>query len=407
MTSSNQGIIGAESMKQPSIADSASTGHTLWHERFRALVQFARSLSWLDDRADFYKDLALNLRKASGADSVNIRLLSPARDSFVLYAFNGDVEQSVNKEYGILSAGAGRMPQLIETGEPIVFDFANPASDDVLWDRGVDDGFSSALIIALPGARGILGAADLLFHEPRSWSAEDIEWFKDLGGFLGAVIGNALLSDNMMSLRIADERRSLSNEIHDCVAQSLSVISLETESALDSLAHGDMEMLARNLDLIKRAGSEADSAVRGQMRNLLTTVEPGEDPTIEQLVEMGNLFCAQWGLPCDVALGEGMTGLVIPKRIMTQLIRVVNEALVNVMRHAKAGAVKVGYTLQDGGLRISIEDDGVGFDPGSVGSEHLGLRIMRERLSAIGASLEVKSAPGNGTCLDIAVPFLV
>ena len=92
---------------------------------------------------------------------------------------------------------------------------------------------------------------------------------------------------------------------------------------------------------------------------------------------------------------------------MTQLIRVVNEALVNVMRHAKAGAVKVGYTLQDGGLRISIEDDGVGFDPGSVGSEHLGLRIMRERLSAIGASLEVKSAPGNGTCLDIAVPFLV
>lgn len=379
----------------------------IWRKRFFNLVDFVRTYSWFDDREDFYENLASNLKRFSGADSVNIRLLSPSRDSFVLYAYHGDVETVVNKEYGVLSANAGRMPRLIETGEPIVFDFANPASDDVDWQRGVDDGFSCAVIIALPGVQGIVGAADLLFHDAKQWSESDIAWFRGLGEFVGATIGNALLSDDMFGLRIAEERQNLSNEIHDNVAQSLSVITLEVDNALDSLAHRDSETLRYNLDLIKRASDELDTTIRGELANLKAGLDSPDDPSLGQLDQVIDVLCNQWELDYEIVADEKTRGTVVPSRIMVQLTRVVHEALVNVIRHAQASKVVVTYRVSDSGLALTICDDGRGFDIGCVSPFHLGLRIMRERIGSVGGMFEVVSQPGYGTQVNVNIPYLV
>ncbi|WP_172135813.1 sensor histidine kinase [Adlercreutzia sp. ZJ473] len=387
--------------------NNADAAESLWKRRYDDLIGFTQSLSWLDDRADFYKDLACNLKRISGADGVNIRLLSPAQDTFVLYAFCGDVEAGAMQEYEFLSAGAGRMPRLIETGQPIVFDFANPASDDIDWDRGVDDGFSCAVIVALPGAHGMLGAADFLFHSPRSWTPDDVDWLSSLGKFVGAIVGNALLSDNMFSLRVAEERRSLSNEIHDNIAQSISVISLEVDSALDSLKHHDDDTLTRNLDLLKRASVEVEAVVRGELDNLRMNAGFGGTSTMAQLTQMIEAFCTRWGLELELTTSDGIEGQVIPQRTMSQLTRVVNEALVNVMKHAQAHRVLIALKAKDGGLEICVEDDGVGFDVEGISPSHLGLRIMRERLENINASLEITSSPGGGTRLTMSIPYLM
>lgn len=378
-----------------------------WRRRFFDLVELVKSYSWFDERADFYQSLAAKLKEITGADSVNIRLLTPTQDSFVLYAYHGDVESAVNRQFGVLSANAGRMPHLIETGEPIVFNFANPTTNDIDWERGVDDGFSCAVIVALPGVQGIVGAADFLFHDQREWGQQEIDWLQSLGEFVGATIGNALLTDNMMSLRVADERRSLSSEIHDNVAQSASVISLEIESALDSLAHGDTDAALRNLDLIKRASSELDTSIHGELENLNTDISPNEDSSLEQVEQTISSFCDNWGLTLDMSCDERSRDVVIPKRIMVQLTRVLNEALVNVVRHARASKVSACFQANDAGLAIAIEDDGRGFDPSSVGSSHLGLRIMRERLESIDSTLEIDAKLGAGTRLDIVIPYLV
>ena len=92
---------------------------------------------------------------------------------------------------------------------------------------------------------------------------------------------------------------------------------------------------------------------------------------------------------------------------MIQLTRVVNEALVNVVRHAQASKVKVSYRVDDEGLSLSVEDDGCGFDPSDIPPAHLGLRIMRDRLGTIGGSMDVDSGAGRGTDISIEIPRLV
>lgn len=384
-----------------------SVGDGIWMNRFFGLVDFVKTYSWFDERSDFYKSLAANLGKITGADIVNIRLLTPSQDSFVLYAYHGDIGAEVNREYSVLSANIGRMPHLIETGEPIVFDFAHPASDDVEWDRGNDDGFSCSVTIALSGVQGIVGTADLLFRDAQDWNEPDIAWFRGLGEFVGATIGNALLSDNMFGLRIAEERRNLSSEIHDNVAQSVSVIALEADNAFDSLAHKDTVTLEHNLDLIKRAADELDTAIRGELANLKSGPNLDENPSMAQLEQIVATLCSQWGLECEIIADDASRETIIPKRIMVQLTRVVHEALINVIRHAQASKAVVSYNITDAGLSLSVEDNGCGFDVSAVSPTHLGLRIMRERLESVGASLDIDSSAQNGTCIGITVPYLV
>lgn len=378
-----------------------------WRKRCKVLIDFTSALSWFDDRESFYKDLALNLRHMACADNVSIRLLSPMRDTLVLYAFNGDVDDELSYKYGKLPVETGRIPQLIETGEPIIFDFTNPTDEDVKWERGNSDGFEKAVIVALQGTREPLGTVEFLFHEAIEFNDEDVQWFRDLGRFFGAIIGNGLLSDEMFNLRVLEERSSLSDEIHDSIAQSVSVIALEVNSAFDSLEAHDEEMLRRNLDLIQRASKEVEKAVRGQLSNLREGADSNGGFTVAQLEEMIQAFCAEWGLDCDIKGDRGIRDMVIPGRSASQLTRVVNEALVNVTRHSGADALAVLYGEVDGGLEFAIEDNGCGFDPKAVPPSRLGLRIMHERLDSIGASMNIESSVGNGTRLQIDVPFLI
>ncbi len=82
--------------------------------------------------------------------------------------------------------------------------------------------------------------------------------------------------------------------------------------------------------------------------------------------------------------------------------RIAQESLNNVVKYAKATQVVVGLHMQEDGLRLSIMDDGVGFDVAAVPPNHLGLRIMRERADAVGARWSIYSQPGEGTQVTLA-----
>ena len=388
------------------VTPDSQPGEETWRRRFFDFITFFQSFSWYDDHTDFYNGVASSLRRVANADNANIRLLTPARDSFVLYASDGDVASTRNWEYGTLSVIEGRMPRLIETGEPFVFDFRSPQNDDVDWQCGTEDGYTQAVIVALWGQQGLLGAIDFLYREPREWSEDDIEWLREVGRFAGAIVGNALLTDNMISLRVANERRNLASEIHDNLAQSVNLISIEADNAIDSLEQGDMEALRHGIDLIGRAAAEAQKAVRGEVENLRAEVEAQEDMSMGEFARGIQAFCQQWGLSCEVECDETARETLVAKRVMTQLRRAVNEALVNVVRHARATEVTVSYSVSEGRLALNIADDGCGFSLENVPPSHMGLRIMRERLESVGAQLNIDSVPEKGTRVSIDVPYL-
>jgi two-component system nitrate/nitrite sensor histidine kinase NarX len=90
-----------------------------------------------------------------------------------------------------------------------------------------------------------------------------------------------------------------------------------------------------------------------------------------------------------------------------QLLRILQEALTNVRKHANASCVRISFALEDGWARVTVHDDGRGFDPdvSSAGmEEHVGLRVMRERAEEAGGSLNLRSASGQGTDLVVLVP---
>ena len=95
----------------------------------------------------------------------------------------------------------------------------------------------------------------------------------------------------------------------------------------------------------------------------------------------------------------------LPADVETALYRIVQEALTNVVKHANAHNVSIVLTRRDGSVSALVEDDGRGFSPDKTPGDGLGLTGMRERMSLLGGSLRIESAPGAGSTLVAEVPL--
>ena len=114
---------------------------------------------------------------------------------------------------------------------------------------------------------------------------------------------------------------------------------------------------------------------------------------------MGGATRVEWHIPPDLNLTPLQE---------VQLLRIVQEALTNVRKHAQAAEISVGSTERDSVLVIEVTDDGQGFNPLAVRRgewPHLGLQTMQERAEAVGGSFEIESAPGKGTTVRVSVPY--
>lgn len=189
-----------------------------------------------------------------------------------------------------------------------------------------------------------------------------------------------------------DERAWLSRELHDGTSQTLVSVKLLTESALERLPAHDAAVrpvLQRALERIKDALND----VRGISHRL----RPMALDTLglsTALRHLGEEMCEPAGTRFALATSEEPAGL--PDEIRTTLFRVSQEALANVAKHAGATQVQMSLDLDAAGLRLVIEDDGRGFDSEAVAlhpQRGIGLRNMRERLTAVGGSLQIYSRP--------------
>jgi signal transduction histidine kinase len=148
--------------------------------------------------------------------------------------------------------------------------------------------------------------------------------------------------------------------------------------------------------------------VRGalaEMRTLLFELRPTTleaTPLGALLGQLGDALSGQIQGRVDVRVADGVS-LSSETRIV--FYRVTQEALNNIAKHARATRVDVECRAEDdGAVCLCVRDDGVGFDPGAVGPQSMGLRIMHERLGQIGASLQILSEPGNGTTVTARWP---
>ena len=203
---------------------------------------------------------------------------------------------------------------------------------------------------------------------------------------------------------IAAERQRLAHEIHDTVAQGLSSIQMLLSVAETEIESGaEKEKPLQKIALAKTTA--ADNLV--EARAMIAALQPAAlaktslEGALQRLAEK-----AQLQVDVDV---EGDVRQ-LPMRTEATLLRVVQGALANVEKHAQADRAKLTLSYEPDMVRLDIVDNGHGFDPQAVaeqprGMGHIGLNAMAERAAEQGGSLEIESAPGQGTALSIALPL--
>lgn len=209
------------------------------------------------------------------------------------------------------------------------------------------------------------------------------------------------LSQEMVKVQ-ENERRTISRELHDEVGQMLTGLRMELANLDGPQTAADPE-LSRRLKDAKRLAETTLQAVRDLAMVLRPSMldDLGLAPAINWHARE---FSRRAGLPVDVLINGNVDNL--PDEVRTCLYRVVQEALTNVARHAKARHIRIEINREADNVAARIQDDGAGFDAPRAGSRGVGLLGITERVRELSGSVAVDSSPGRGTRLTVRIPLL-
>ena len=236
---------------------------------------------------------------------------------------------------------------------------------------------------------------------PSDRSIDLIGWSSP--GSAGAPVACLLVSEESQhhdrsELIQAVERARVARELHDGLAQDLwlaklAALGLERNSSLDA----DARLLCADLlRAIEAALSEARTAVMA-----MRSVDVPTPPLSELITRQVNEFSDRFGIRAESHVEDAPP---IPPRVAIEVLRVVQEALNNVRKHARPARAMVRLEERRGTLVLSVRDDGIGFDP-ATHSSGFGRESMHERAQSIGGRLTIASAPGRGTSVTLRVPM--
>jgi two-component system nitrate/nitrite sensor histidine kinase NarX len=273
-------------------------------------------------------------------------------------------------------------------------------------DRRIMFGDSELQLVTLPiDYHGdTLGMFRVYVPRPLMEGREDLlELGTTVGQHLGIAIAKQRSDEEARRLSIMDERTALANELHDSLAQTLASLryqvrmleeTLEKDPIVDGRARREAQRIRNGLD-------EAHIELRELLNSFRAPLDQrGLRPALEKLAAR---FRQETGVSIFFQCNCRQVNLGASEEM--QMLRIVQESLANIRKHAHAQTVRILLTCGiDGKYLLLVEDDGVGFvDTKPVGNpgEHIGLSIMDERAKRLGGSLRIESEPGEGTRVEL------
>jgi len=283
-----------------------------------------------------------------------------------------------------------------ESGEPLlVNDVLNHPAYRHLETKAEADTKSEMAVPILVGDTTV-GVLNIEADSINAFDELDLFTAQTLADQLAIAIENARLYEQAQELATMEERQRLARDLHDAVTQTLFSASLIAE-VLPRLWEKNPDEGRRRLEELRRSTRGA----LAEMRMLLLELRPAaltEANLGELLQQMIDATIGKVGIPITLTV-EGQETL--PADVQVVFYRVAQEALNNIQKHAAANEVSVTLRYQPRPVTLIISDNGIGFDPDSVSSEHLGLNIMCERVAAIGGKCRIESEIGQGTQIII------
>lgn len=248
-----------------------------------------------------------------------------------------------------------------------------------------------------------LGVLNLASPDWRELSPEDLRLLHTIGDLLSIAIERARLFNQSLQLGAAEERNRLAREIHDTLAQGLAAVALQLEAADLLLAAG------ASANRVQPALQQALALTRTNLEEARRSVLDLRAAPLEgrTLVEALANLVETWAGRTQAQLHFEATGggRPLPVRVEVGLFRIAQEALTNAIQHAQATHVTVLWVTTPVEARLTISDDGRGFDPAAIPPGRYGLVGLNERVRLLGGRLLLQSTPGTGTRLEVTVPL--
>lgn len=236
--------------------------------------------------------------------------------------------------------------------------------------------------------------------------SELMDLLSSIGHHMGTAIEKTRLEQQTRELSIMQERNMIANELHDSLAQTLASLRFQVRVLDETLQQaGDFKTI-QELEQVENSLDEAYSDLRDLIAHCRAPIA-GESlvPSVEKLISR---FRKESGV--SVFLQNEWRNAQLPTNLEIHVARIVQEALNNIRKHARAHNVRILLRRDNtGNHRLLVEDDGVGFDAPSSCSgkpgEHLGLIIMQERAAHVGGELRIESESGEGTRIELTFHF--
>jgi two-component system, NarL family, sensor histidine kinase DevS len=373
---------------------------TRWSRQLESLNEIAAALVGELELPRLLELIARRLRALPDARLVTIALPAPDGDLRVEVAEGEGAEQLRGTRLGRQSSKHGRVLGR-RRSERVDSYLDDPEADqEVLRRVGARTGLFVPLVVR-DRAIGIVGAHDKLAADPR-FSDADLRLAETFASRAAVAVDLSKRVARDALRRVVEaqelERKRLARELHDETGQALTSILLRLKSLEE----------ARDEDALRTAvGSLREIVVTTlqDVRRLAVELRPtalddfGLVPALERLSDG---FAEQTGIAVELESRLGDRRL--PSELETVLYRVVQEALTNVAKHARASHVSILLHERDGVVAAVVEDDGRGFARGAATDGGLGLVGMRERVALVDGRLDIESAEGSGTTIVVEVP---
>lgn len=215
----------------------------------------------------------------------------------------------------------------------------------------------------------------------------------------------ARIVEQQKALSMLEERERLGRELHDGRGQVWSFFAMQLH-ALQTLMEGEQNDRAHHvLQQLQQVVQDMHLGLRESITGLQTGVT-NERGFLDALEEQFRWYREHCQLQTELQVRCAWQDEMLSLRVEAQLFRILQEALANVRKSARASSVRIVIDRVEEELRFLVEDDGCGFDPAQLGqrSGQHGLHIMQERAEEIGAQLRIESQPGSGTRISLSLP---
>jgi signal transduction histidine kinase len=360
------------------------------------------------------------LRETSGAPSVPVDFVvlafsfSGAMYAMALFRFRLFNIASIARGTVIDQMAEG---MLVLDGERRIMDL-NPAAErilgvraararsanlaDVLPDCGV--GEQAEVTLGTGGATRHYALHHSALRDRRGLRVGTLTLLDDVTGQKQA---QAQLLEQQRALATLHERDRVARELHDTLGQVLGYIKMQAAVAQTLLDRDERVEAKHRMARLEAAAQDAQSDVREYILGTRTG-GTGAAPLGPALGDYLRRFSENCGIATELDVSPELADRVFEPMAGAQLLRIIQEALSNVRKHARAHRVDVRIGIRDGRAEATVQDDGEGFDPALVqagGGQRFGLHVMRERAEEVGGTVEVHSAPDQGTRVVISVPL--